>query len=249
MALNLLRKLNYDVSRLRSKSWDEFAAPGAPKLDFVFTVCDDAANEVCPIWPGQPMTAHWGIPDPAKAVGPGSILLPSSLPPPCFVLPCVRSRSGKSDPVRSLGELLIARSEYETLFRVLCNRLGPHRLPLLIVVDGADGVGKSSLASWLAWQLEMPAVHLDLYLVRDAMPVCWREADLNRVIEERLDLGRPLIVEGFVALDALASVGRRPDFWIFVRGSGGHGLSKRISDYNSRREPESNADFVLSGFD
>ena len=69
LALNLLRKLNYDVSRLRSKSWDEFAAPGAPKLDFVFTVCDDAANEVCPIWPGQPMTAHWGIPDPAKAEG------------------------------------------------------------------------------------------------------------------------------------------------------------------------------------
>ena len=69
LALNLLRKSNYDVSQLRSKSWDEFAAPDAPKLDFVFTVCDDAANEVCPIWPGQPMTAHWGLPDPAKAEG------------------------------------------------------------------------------------------------------------------------------------------------------------------------------------
>jgi protein-tyrosine-phosphatase len=68
-ALNLLRKANHDVSRLRSKSWDEFAAGGAPKLDFVFTVCDDAASEVCPIWPGQPMTAHWGLPDPAKAQG------------------------------------------------------------------------------------------------------------------------------------------------------------------------------------
>jgi protein-tyrosine-phosphatase len=68
-ALNLLRKINYDVSKFRSKSWDEFASPGAPKLDFVFTVCDDAANEVCPIWPGQPMTAHWGLPDPAKAEG------------------------------------------------------------------------------------------------------------------------------------------------------------------------------------
>jgi protein-tyrosine-phosphatase len=68
-AIALLRKSNYDVSQLRSKSWDEFATPDAPKLDFVFTVCDDAANEVCPIWPGQPMTAHWGLPDPVKAQG------------------------------------------------------------------------------------------------------------------------------------------------------------------------------------
>jgi arsenate reductase len=69
LALNLLRKTNFDVSQMRSKSWDEFAGPDAPKLDFVFTVCDDAANEVCPIWPGQPMTAHWGLPDPVKAAG------------------------------------------------------------------------------------------------------------------------------------------------------------------------------------
>jgi protein-tyrosine-phosphatase len=68
-ALDLLRKLNFSVDRLRSKSWNEFAAPGAPVLDFVFTVCDSAAAESCPVWPGQPMTAHWGIPDPAAAVG------------------------------------------------------------------------------------------------------------------------------------------------------------------------------------
>jgi arsenate reductase (thioredoxin) len=68
-ALNLLQRLNYDVSELRSKSWEEFAKDGAPKLDFVFTVCDNAANEVCPIWPGQPMTAHWGVPDPASVEG------------------------------------------------------------------------------------------------------------------------------------------------------------------------------------
>ena len=67
--LDLLRKLNFDVSGLRSKSWSEFARPDAPKLDFVFTVCDDAAKESCPLWPGQPMTAHWGIPDPAAAEG------------------------------------------------------------------------------------------------------------------------------------------------------------------------------------
>lgn len=69
MTLDLLRHLNHDVSGLRSKSWDEFAAPGAPELDFVFTVCDNAASETCPYWPGQPMTAHWGVPDPAAAEG------------------------------------------------------------------------------------------------------------------------------------------------------------------------------------
>jgi arsenate reductase (thioredoxin) len=68
-ALDLLRNQNYDVSGVRSKSWDEFAAPGSPNMDFVFTVCDNAANEVCPIWPGQPMTAHWGVPDPSTAEG------------------------------------------------------------------------------------------------------------------------------------------------------------------------------------
>jgi arsenate reductase (thioredoxin) len=68
-ALDLLKKTNHPTAGLRSKSWDEFAEPGAPQLDFVFTVCDNAANEVCPIWPGQPMTAHWGVPDPAAAEG------------------------------------------------------------------------------------------------------------------------------------------------------------------------------------
>ena len=67
--IQLLRGLGYDTSSFRSKSWSEFAKPGAPPLDFVFTVCDNAAGEACPVWPGQPMTAHWGVPDPAEARG------------------------------------------------------------------------------------------------------------------------------------------------------------------------------------
>lgn len=68
-AIRLLEHMKHDVSGLRSKNWDEFAAEGAPKMDFVFTVCDDAAEEECPFWPGQPMSAHWGLPDPARVKG------------------------------------------------------------------------------------------------------------------------------------------------------------------------------------
>ena len=68
-ATALLERLRIPASDARSKSWDEFAAVGAPEMHFVFTVCDDAASEVCPVWPGQPMTAHWGVPDPAAAEG------------------------------------------------------------------------------------------------------------------------------------------------------------------------------------
>ena len=69
LAVELLQRMNLPAENLRSKSWDEFAAPGAPPLDFIFTVCDAAAGEVCPVWPGKPMTAHWGIADPAAVEG------------------------------------------------------------------------------------------------------------------------------------------------------------------------------------
>lgn len=68
-ALELMRKSSLPTEGLRSKSWDEFAVPGAPRLDFIFTVCDNAAGELCPVWPGQPMTAHWGVRDPAAVEG------------------------------------------------------------------------------------------------------------------------------------------------------------------------------------
>ena len=68
-ALKLLETARLPTSNLRSKNWDEFAKPGAPQMNFVFTVCDNAAHEICPVWPGQPMTAHWGVPDPAAATG------------------------------------------------------------------------------------------------------------------------------------------------------------------------------------
>ncbi|WP_235915895.1 arsenate reductase ArsC [Thalassovita mangrovi] len=66
---DLLKRLNHGTESVRTKSWDEFAGVGAPGMDFVFTVCDQAAQEVCPVWPGQPMTAHWGVPDPVRAEG------------------------------------------------------------------------------------------------------------------------------------------------------------------------------------
>ena len=69
LALAQLRKAGLSAEGFRSKAWDEFARPGAPEMDFVFTVCDNAAGEMCPVWPGQPMTAHWGVPDPVAAEG------------------------------------------------------------------------------------------------------------------------------------------------------------------------------------
>ena len=104
-ALNLLRSKGVDVSGFRSKPWDEFAAPGAPPLDFVITVCDNAAGEVCPVWPGQPITAHWAMPDPAAVEGePAAIALAFA---DTWRMLMNRIRLFTSLPVESLDRLAI----------------------------------------------------------------------------------------------------------------------------------------------
>jgi len=107
-ALNLLGGKGFQLSRFRSKAWDEFAAPGAPKLDFVITVCDNAAGEVCPVWPGQPITAHWGMPDPAAVEGaPATIALAFA---DTWRMLTNRIRLFTSLPIESLDLLAIKRN-------------------------------------------------------------------------------------------------------------------------------------------
>jgi pantothenate kinase-related protein Tda10 len=129
--------------------------------------------------------------------------------------------------------------------------LGPNRRPLLIAIDGPDGVGKSSLASWLAWQLEMPSLHLDVYLVRDSKSQQWRTDDLERAIRSRLDLGRPVIVEGVLLLDVLEQIGRSPEFLIYIQREDENedrdisDFHKSLIDYRLRRKPEQRGNFIL----
>jgi hypothetical protein len=126
--------------------------------------------------------------------------------------------------------------------------LGPNRLPLLIAIDGADGVGKSSLASWLAWQLGAPAVYLDLYVIRESNPLRWRTDELRRIVNRRLvDHAAPLVVEGIMVLAALDAIDRKPNFLIYLEGKGGNGLSRRLAAYRARYQPEQHADFRLQG--
>ncbi len=117
-ALNLLQDLGFATDGFRSKSWDAFAAPGAPSLDFVFTVCDNAAGEVCPIWPGQPMTAHWGIEDPAAVEGEGQSRAFHTLRRSRTLLPANRSGANCGN---SRGACLPqSRSQPSTLTARLC---------------------------------------------------------------------------------------------------------------------------------
>jgi pantothenate kinase-related protein Tda10 len=140
---------------------------------------------------------------------------------------------------------------YQGLLAQMQKEHGPNRRPLLIAIDGPDGVGKSSLASWLAWQLEMPSLHLDVYLVRDSKPQRWRTDDLERAIRSRLDLGRPVIIEGVLLLDVLEQIGRAPEFLVYVQREdeneeqGVSDLHKSLIDYRLRRKPERRANFIL----
>jgi arsenate reductase len=106
-AIELLQDSNFPTEGLRSKNWDEFAAPGAPPLHFVFTVCDNAAAEVCPVWPGQPMTAHWGVPDPAALLGSDEQKRKAFRD--AFITLERRINLFVSLPIRSLDQLALAR--------------------------------------------------------------------------------------------------------------------------------------------
>jgi 2-phosphoglycerate kinase len=126
--------------------------------------------------------------------------------------------------------------------------LTPNRLPLLIAIDGADGCGKSSLASWLAWQLGMPAVQLDLYLT-SLTPIQWRTDDLGRVVARRIDRGRPLIIDGVLVLDALEQINRKADFLVYLTSGSRDGtLAPQIASYQSRQRVSQRANFTIEGY-
>jgi len=106
-AIALLERQGIAIEGLRSKSWDEFALPGAPQLDFVFTVCDNAARETCPAWPGQPMTAHWGVPDPAAVEGSDAVVMQAFRD--AFIVLERRIDLFASLPLASIGKLALGQ--------------------------------------------------------------------------------------------------------------------------------------------
>jgi hypothetical protein len=146
--------------------------------------------------------------------------------------------------------LLVAPSEYAELHAAVTQRLTPNRLPLLIGIDGRDGASKSSCGSWLAWQLGMPCIHLDLYVANSNFGE-WHVDHLRRVIiDGRLARKRPIIVEGCLLIRALAKIGRKPDFLAFVENtanSGSESLSGMIEEYLTEATPQKRADFTIRG--
>jgi hypothetical protein len=136
------------------------------------------------------------------------------------------------------------------LLQAVKTALTPQRLPLLIAIDGADGCGKTSLASWLGWQLGMPSIPLDVFVWR-LNPLQWRIPELQRVLAKRVDdERRPVIIDSVLVLDALQQVGRKADYLIFVHGGGGSlGLQAQIDAYQARWRPQELADFQIQGYD
>ena len=134
------------------------------------------------------------------------------------------------------------------LLRTLQRKLAPDRLPLIIGIAGRWGAGKSRLASWLAWQLGIPSVHLDFYVERDSDPLSWRYEDLARVISGRLALKQPIIVEGICLCQPLQVIERDPDYWVWVENLGGSkpGPNDPTGAYAAEFNPEANADFTLT---
>ena len=148
-----------------------------------------------------------------------------------------------------IAPLLVAPSEYIELRNHIRVALGfpSERLALLIGIDGVDGAGKSSLAAWLSWQLEMPTINLDLYLIPDTAPMAFKTDQLAAVIESRLATQRPLIVEGILLLDAMAAIGRRPDLLISVEREGGaQSTMDHVGAYLERSKPHARASHVLT---
>src|ERR1700680_1984225 len=141
--------------------------------------------------------------------------------------------------------------DWDKVLAKVQDELGPDHKPLLIAIDGAWGTGKSHLASWLAWQLGIPSIHLDFYLIKDSEPLTWRTDDLALAINTRLGGGfrKPVIVEGILILDALQKISRQPDYLIFIRGDGGNDLGVRLHEYFARMGSESRAQICIDGFE
>ena len=148
-----------------------------------------------------------------------------------------------------LGPLLVAPDSYLQCRASIRKALGfPYeRRPLLIGVDGVDGCGKSSLAAWLSWQLEMPAIHLDVFLIPDSLPLAWKYQGLTSAINgAQLGSERPVIVEGVLLLHVLEQIGRTTDFLVFVeKERHTHSMRKHVDPYLKKHEPNVKANCTV----
>jgi uridine kinase len=146
-----------------------------------------------------------------------------------------------------LGPVLEAPAAYFELRTLVRVALGfpKKRKPLLIGIDGVDGSGKSPLAAWLSWQLQMPAIYLDMYWIRDTAPQEFRHGDLARAVDARLSQGTPLIIEGILLLRVLNEIGRSPDFLVFVDKESHAGSIAEIKPYFDRYKPQTRANYTL----